>query len=174
MSFQEEEKYLHSIKVEASISNAHILSKHLGKCHNLHGHNYDVTVEVTITDGAFKVVSKDDGMLADFGTIKRIINQYDHCFVYNFNSELEMEFAQLASKHGMLIMDLGMETTAENFSKKLVDDIVQEIKLSFLTQIGNDYDADLFFHEHADVKVSCAETHNNIATTSTRTYFRLS
>lgn len=51
---------------------AHFLPEHPGQCKNLHGHS----IEITVTLRAENLNSQ--GMVADFGDIKKIINQFDH------------------------------------------------------------------------------------------------
>lgn len=59
-----------------SFAYAHILPEHVGKCKQLHGHNARMDVEVT---GPIH----NDGMMVDFGVLKRIVedrvlHKYDH------------------------------------------------------------------------------------------------
>ena len=52
---------------------AHHLPKHIGQCKNLHGHTYKLEVEI-IGDITLKEHSTIDGMVMDFGELKRIVN----------------------------------------------------------------------------------------------------
>lgn len=59
---------------------AHNLIDYKGKCANLHGHSYKLSVSVT------GEVDENTGMVADFGEIKKIIkseiiDQYDHTYL---------------------------------------------------------------------------------------------
>lgn len=51
---------------------AHFLPSHPGKCQHLHGHRWEVTAVLET-----RLLPKD-GMVADFGEVKRIITQFDH------------------------------------------------------------------------------------------------
>ncbi|MBP5189920.1 MAG: 6-carboxytetrahydropterin synthase QueD [Bacteroidales bacterium] len=70
---------------ELEFQMAHSLTGYDGKCRNIHGHNYrlQVTVEGEPIQNA---TDAKNGMVADFGDIKRIVQQYvvdvfDHAFV---------------------------------------------------------------------------------------------
>ena len=70
---------------EFSFEMAHALPGYDGKCQNIHGHSYKLYVTVEgepISD----LQSPKDGMVVDFGDIKRIVNRvvidrYDHALV---------------------------------------------------------------------------------------------
>ena len=69
---------------------AHALTGYDGKCQNIHGHTYHlfVTIEGTPIDDP---TSPKNGMVTDFGDLKRIVNQvivdqFDHALVLSKNS----------------------------------------------------------------------------------------
>ena len=58
----------------------HTLNDYIGKCHNLHGHNYRLLVEVSSPR------LNDIGMVMDFGDLKALVetvidNEFDHRFL---------------------------------------------------------------------------------------------
>ena len=63
----------------------HVLATHPGKCHNPHGHNYKLEVEVSRKNG--EPVSSPSGMVMDFSTldvfVKPVLEDYDHQFLVN-------------------------------------------------------------------------------------------
>ncbi|MEZ7890554.1 MAG: 6-carboxytetrahydropterin synthase QueD [Candidatus Wallbacteria bacterium] len=65
------------ISAKFSISSAHFLRNYEGKCKNLHGHNWKITVYA-----AGGTLSEKTGMLLDFGELKRLMkiieNELDH------------------------------------------------------------------------------------------------
>lgn len=70
-------------KFEAS----HQLPNYVGKCANLHGHTY--TLQVTVGADPSLVPLDKSGILIDFGTLKRIVNEeiinkYDHRHLNDF------------------------------------------------------------------------------------------
>lgn len=63
---------------------AHALDGYNGKCANLHGHSYHL--EVTVEGGDGDACPSDSGMVADFHTIKDVVQQtvldrFDHALV---------------------------------------------------------------------------------------------
>ena len=62
---------------EATISASHFLPDHVGKCKNLHGHNWRVRVMIK---GSLIEVKGDpqNGMITDFGKVKEVLNPFDH------------------------------------------------------------------------------------------------
>lgn len=48
---------------------SHFIPEHNGKCRNLHGHTYEIEI---VLEGAIR----SDGMVEDFGEVKRIVNLY--------------------------------------------------------------------------------------------------
>jgi len=94
---------MYEVSAKFCISAAHLLRNYEGKCSNLHGHNWDVTVSLNgeRLDGR--------GMLVDFGVLKgffaHIKNEFDHRF---FN-----ETPYFSDKN----------PTAENISKYIFDKI---------------------------------------------------
>jgi 6-pyruvoyltetrahydropterin/6-carboxytetrahydropterin synthase len=76
-----------------TFSAAHFLTKYKGKCENLHGHTYKLTVTV---EGDMK----DDGMVIDFVELKKIVNErvidkLDHS---SLNDLFENPTAELIAK----------------------------------------------------------------------------
>ena len=70
---------------EFTFEMAHALDCHDGKCRNIHGHSYHLSVTVKGTPIANDQDPKN-GMIIDFGDLKKvvkdqIVNQYDHALV---------------------------------------------------------------------------------------------
>ncbi|WP_045215169.1 6-carboxytetrahydropterin synthase QueD [Desulfonatronovibrio magnus] len=57
------------LRVSAEFSSSHQLRNYCGKCENLHGHNFQVEVQVKGVE-----VNADTGMLMDFKDLKKILN----------------------------------------------------------------------------------------------------
>ena len=74
-----------SITRRLEFDSGHRIPNHDGQCRHLHGHRY--AIEVTLTGEVANHPGKaDDGMVLDFGDIKRLTNQYvveqwDHAFL---------------------------------------------------------------------------------------------
>lgn len=59
------------IGTEVQISAAHFVQTTKGKCSNIHGHNWTFVIEITGRVGG-------DGMVVDFGNLKRLLSGLDH------------------------------------------------------------------------------------------------
>ena len=65
-----------SVEKELTFEAAHHLPNHKGKCKNIHGHTYQVIVEVEASN------LNEEGMVVDFGDIKSIIKEkFDHKYL---------------------------------------------------------------------------------------------
>jgi 6-pyruvoyltetrahydropterin/6-carboxytetrahydropterin synthase len=101
------------IRTHVSLDSAHKLNlPYVSKCNNLHGHRWEIDVEVDGEKGS-------DGMVVDFSTIKNYFEKFDHVFLNNL---FEKDF----------------ETTAENLIDFWLNDLgkyLSEIgcKVYFLT-----------------------------------------
>lgn len=60
------------LEKDVTISAAHRLNNYEGKCKNLHGHSWHITVYCKGKE------LQDNGILVDFATIKAAINSFDH------------------------------------------------------------------------------------------------
>jgi len=71
----------------------HMLPRHLGKCKNIHGHNYKL--EVTLESHLF------DDMVMDYGDIKKlvdpIVEKLDHSFIISGQEPLWLQQGLIAS-----------------------------------------------------------------------------
>lgn len=97
----------------------HRLSKHAGRCHNLHGHNFVVEIQLS----TLKLNSND--MVIDFHDLKQIINElidkYDHAVVLNTTDISNINhFTELGYRIEFLNdKDSDKDPTAEVFSEFL-------------------------------------------------------
>lgn len=71
---------MYFLKKKIQIGAAHKLPNYPGKCKNLHGHNWNITVYCTCRDDQLD----DHDMVIDFTEIKKIVNQLDHAFLNDF------------------------------------------------------------------------------------------
>lgn len=116
---------------------AHALWNYDGKCKNIHGHSYKLTVTI-----AGPIINDPNhvknGMIIDFGDLKKIVNaqvvdEFDHCLLLNGNTphraytEVENGFSK--------IMLCDYQPTAEN----MLIDIVNRIKTQLPTEITLKY-----------------------------------
>lgn len=124
------------VKEGIQVSSAHLLSFHRGKCAFLHGHNWNIGVEIMLLEGELL-----DGMVLDFGDIKKIFERYDHKFllikgkVSNLsNVELgaeDVQFSHLGRNWQIpaeTTVLLDVEPTAENLAEIFVLDLTKIIQ----------------------------------------------
>lgn len=100
---------------------AHMLEGHDGKCSNLHGHSYELTI---FLEGELVETGPKSGMVMDYGDLKDIVyntvlKNLDHSFIYNRNNVLESKIAVLLMDSERKIYPILGSTTAENISKEI-------------------------------------------------------
>ena len=105
----------------------HALFGYDGKCRNVHGHSYKLSVTVIgapITEvGHIKL-----GMVIDFGDLKKIVKEevvdkFDHATIFNKNTP-HIELAKNLSERGHNIILADYQPTSEN----MVIDFAAKIK----------------------------------------------
>lgn len=108
---------MYRLKVEQSFDSAHFLAGYEGKCSNIHGHRWKVEVEVqstTLIDGG-----QLDGMVVDFGDLKRdvreMVDAYDHGLIIQ-EGTMRMETLRNLMEDGFKIIQLGFRPTAERLA----------------------------------------------------------
>ncbi|QWE15964.1 6-carboxytetrahydropterin synthase QueD [Polynucleobacter sp. AP-Nino-20-G2] len=98
-----------SITRRLEFDSGHRIPNHDGQCRHLHGHRY--AIEITLTgDVANNPGKADDGMVLDFGDIKRLANQYivepwDHAFLVAKEDAGLVAFLNSMPNHKTVIMD---------------------------------------------------------------------
>jgi 6-pyruvoyltetrahydropterin/6-carboxytetrahydropterin synthase len=127
------------ITKQFSFETGHALYGYDGKCKNVHGHSYKLSVTVI-----GKPISDSDhvkfGMVIDFSDLKKIVKEeivdvFDHATVFNKNTphvELAKELQQ--RDHNVLLVDY--QPTSEmmviDFAKKINQRLPNNIKLHSL------------------------------------------
>ena len=127
------------ITKQFSFETGHALYGYDGKCKNVHGHSYKLSV--TVIGKPIKDKSHVKfGMVIDFGDLKHIVkeeivNVFDHATVFNKNTphvELAKELADRG--HNVLLVDY--QPTSEmmviDFSKKIKSRLPNHIELHSL------------------------------------------
>lgn len=102
------------------IDMGHCLKNHLGKCHNLHGHSYDIELGV---DGDLINDNKNPalGMVLDFSDLKSIMMEeidakFDHGFVIQ-DTDARSNMMLLLKQYGEKVVIVDFAPTAENLAK---------------------------------------------------------
>ena len=115
------------ITKQFSFETGHALYGYDGKCKNVHGHSYKLSVTVLgtpITDAT----NVKFGMVIDFSDLKKIVkeeivDQFDHATVFNKNTpHLELANELKSREHHVILVDY--QPTSEN----MVIDFAQRIK----------------------------------------------
>ena len=105
------------ITKEFTFETGHALYGYDGKCRNVHGHSYKLSVTVIGTpiqeEGHIKL-----GMVIDFGDLKEIVKQevvdpFDHATVFNRNTP-HVELAGTLEKSGHKVILADYQPTSEN------------------------------------------------------------
>jgi 6-pyruvoyltetrahydropterin/6-carboxytetrahydropterin synthase len=112
---------MYNLKLKHHFDAAHKLENYDGPCHNLHGHRWDVLVEIE-TD------SLKNDMIIDFKKLKAIINKLDHVTIIQNKIENE-KLIDVMFESGLLFYLTEFNPTAEN--------LVLHLKNLILKEIGN-------------------------------------
>ncbi|MFC7164780.1 MULTISPECIES: 6-pyruvoyl trahydropterin synthase family protein [Halobacteriaceae] len=80
------------------ISTGHRLLHHDGKCSRPHGHNYEISVEVTGT-------LTEDGWVVDKGDITQVIDDWDHRFLLEEDDPLIEAFKQSGDGDSLIVLE---------------------------------------------------------------------
>lgn len=115
------------ITKQFNFETGHALYGYDGKCRNVHGHSYKLSVTVIgkpITDVSHVKL----GMVIDFGDLKKIVKEeivdvYDHATVFNKNTpHIELAKELMDRGHNVILADY--QPTSEN----MVIDFAAKIK----------------------------------------------
>ncbi len=119
-----------------SFETGHALYGYDGKCKNVHGHSYKLSVTVSgkpIDDNT----NVKFGMVIDFSDLKKIVNEeivdvFDHATVFNKNTpHIELAKDLMDRGHDVLLVDY--QPTSEmmviDFAEKIKIRLPQKIKL---------------------------------------------
>jgi 6-pyruvoyltetrahydropterin/6-carboxytetrahydropterin synthase len=100
------------------ISTGHRILHHDGKCSRPHGHNYELSVEVTGT-------LTEEGWVVDKGEITGIIDDWDHKFLVEDGDPLIEAFEVSGDGESLVVFD--HPPTAEVIAVMLEDRMVDEL-----------------------------------------------
>ncbi|CAM1350204.1 6-pyruvoyl trahydropterin synthase family protein [Tenacibaculum insulae] len=124
------------ITKQFSFETGHALYGYDGKCKNVHGHSYKLSVTVMgqpITD----TTNVKYGMVIDFGDLKKIVKEeivdvFDHATVFNQNTP-HVELAKELKDRGHHVILVDYQPTSEmmviDFAKKIKSRLPDKIKL---------------------------------------------
>jgi 6-pyruvoyltetrahydropterin/6-carboxytetrahydropterin synthase len=103
---------MYRIEKKFSFPMGHRLSKHSGRCHSIHGHNFIVLI------GVKSEQLNENDMVIDFSHLKALassfLDGFDHCLLLN---ETDQEIHDQFEKLGMRVMTIKTDPTAERLCK---------------------------------------------------------
>jgi len=122
-----------------SFEAGHALHGYDGKCKNLHGHSYKLSVTVIGTPITDKTNPKF-GMVIDFTDLKRIVteeivNKFDHATIFNKNTpHVKLSKALQDEGHKVLLVDYQPTTECmiADFATKIKERLPINLKLHSL------------------------------------------
>lgn len=119
-----------------SFETGHALYGYDGKCKNVHGHSYKLSVTVI----GSPIVNRNDvkfGMVIDFTDLKKIVkeeivDQFDHATVFNETTP-HVELAHELKNRGHHVILVDYQPTSENmvidFAQRIIGRLPEGIKL---------------------------------------------
>lgn len=118
---------MYTLTTTASFDSAHFLKGYEGKCANLHGHRWTLTV--TIQAPALQKGGQQDGMVLDFGDLKKAVrglaDDWDHALIYEEGSLMPATLAAMEAEHFRLIA-VPFRPTAEHMAKHFFDSLCEK------------------------------------------------
>lgn len=124
------------ITKQFSFETGHALYGYDGKCKNVHGHSYKLSVTVI----GKPITNRNDvkfGMVIDFGDLKKIVkeevvDQFDHATVFNETTP-HVELAAELKNRGHHVILVNYQPTSENmvidFAKRISNRLPEGIEL---------------------------------------------
>lgn len=116
------------ITKQFTFETGHALYGYDGKCRNVHGHSYKLSVTV-IGSPSIDTADVKLGMVIDFGDLKKIVEEevvdpFDHATVFNKNTP-HIELAKELTDRGHKVILADYQPTSEN----MVIDFAKKIKV---------------------------------------------
>lgn len=106
---------------------AHALPNHNGNCKHLHGHSYEL--KVTLIGTPKKQEGSDEGMVMDFGDLKKIVKKH---VIDVFDHSLILKQGDLSGSSARQVI-LNVSPTCENLlieiKNKIKDDLPLNVEL---------------------------------------------
>lgn len=110
------------------ISSGHRILHHDGKCSRPHGHNYEITVEVT---GQLT----DEGWIVDKGDVTDVIDKWDHQFLVEEGDPLIKAFEASGDEDALVVLEHPptsevMSVVLEQLMLDVFPDTVSDVSVS--------------------------------------------
>ncbi|MCK5612627.1 6-carboxytetrahydropterin synthase [Candidatus Pacearchaeota archaeon] len=116
---------MYTVKKLFRIPIGHRLKKHTGRCHNIHGHNLKIEVQLK------SAMLNNNDMVIDFSNFKDIVNnvldRFDHSTILNPCDDQNIKHFSDALYRYLFISDGDIDPTAEVFCEYLYREITEAI-----------------------------------------------
>ena len=110
------------ISTSSEFNSAHFLKDYEGRCANIHGHKWEVIIEIESEE--IQQEGQCRGMIVDFNQLKGDLfeetNRLDHTLIIEKGSLKEATMAAMKDE-GFVITELDFRPTAENLAKYFFD-----------------------------------------------------
>ncbi len=132
---------------------AHALWNYDGKCKNIHGHSYKLTVSIS-GDVINDTKNVKNGMIIDFGDLKKIVKKhvvdvYDHCLLLNGLTP-HADYAKVENGFSKMML-CDYQPTAENMLIDIVNRILPHLPNHIKLRYAKLQETDTSFVEWFDV-----------------------
>lgn len=109
---------MYCLETKASFDAAHFLYGYEGKCRNIHGHRWQILVQ--IGRECLDEQGQCRGMIVDFGQLKKdvkeIAQEFDHMLIIEKGTLKPATYEALQGE-GFAMVEVEFRPTAENFAK---------------------------------------------------------
>jgi len=109
---------MYTLKTKTSFDAAHFLYGYKGKCSNIHGHRWEIEIEVY--SKTLQSEGEKRGMVVDFGDLKKDVKEtasvFDHTLIIEKDT-LKPETLSALKGEGFKINELDFRPTAENLAR---------------------------------------------------------
>lgn len=118
---------MYCLETKANFDAAHFLYGYEGKCRNIHGHRWQILVQ--IGRECLDEHGQCRGMIVDFGQLKKdvkgIAQEFDHMLIIEKGTLKPATFEALQGE-GFGMVEVEFRPTAENFAKYFYDRVKEK------------------------------------------------
>lgn len=109
-----------SVSFYRVFSAAHRLLHDDSKCHNIHGHNYEVEVEI-------RGEVQKSGFIIPFDIVKDLIDRFDHCLILHKDDPV-VELLWSWDREELCVQLVHVDPTTENLAEIIANSIYEHLE----------------------------------------------